>query len=221
MHFCTVHSFIEAKSNEALRAVFASAQMVAMDGMPLVWLAHRHGFSGAQRVCGPDVMIAALDRGRAMDVRHYFLGGKPGVPERLRDRMVAAFPGLRVVGLESPPFRQMDPDEDEELVRRVNAARPDIVWVGLGSPKQEFWAADHSERLTAPVVLPVGAAFDFHSGRLKRAPGWMQRSGLEWAFRLVSEPRRLGRRYFATNLRFIWLVLRDEVARASRRKPRS
>ena len=212
-HFCTVHSFVESQSDPALRAVFASAQMVAMDGMPLVWVAHRHGFRSAERVCGPDVMLSLLDRGRSIGLRHYLLGGQPGVPEQLRDRLVARFPGLEIVGVESPPFRELTQDEDAALVERINATRPHVVWIGLGSPKQELWAAAHADRLSAPLLLPVGAAFDFHSGRIRRAPLWMQRAGLEWAFRIAVDPARLWRRYAVTNTRFIMLVLRDAISR--------
>jgi N-acetylglucosaminyldiphosphoundecaprenol N-acetyl-beta-D-mannosaminyltransferase len=131
--------------------------------------------------------------------------------------MTRRFPGLLVVGAESPPFRALSREEDATLVERVNAARPDIVWVGLGSPKQELWAAEHQERLTTGLILPVGAAFDFHSGRARRAPRWMQRVGLEWLFRLARDPRRLTRRYLVTNSRFVVLLLREELTLLGRR----
>jgi N-acetylglucosaminyldiphosphoundecaprenol N-acetyl-beta-D-mannosaminyltransferase len=212
-HFATVHSIVEATGNEALQTVFESADMVAADGMPLVWLSRRRGAPTAERVCGPDVMLSLCDRGRDVGLRHYFVGGRPGTPEALAERLFARFPGLAVAGTASPPFRSLDAAEDRALVDAINAATPDVIWIGLGSPKQEFWAADHAGRLTAPLILPVGAAFDFPSGRLRRAPRWMQRVGLEWLFRLAAEPRRLFRRYIVTNIRFGYLVAREELSR--------
>jgi N-acetylglucosaminyldiphosphoundecaprenol N-acetyl-beta-D-mannosaminyltransferase len=212
-HFCTVHSLVEAHGNASLREVFASAEMVAMDGMPLVWAARRRGTPEADRVCGPDVMLSLCDQGRSVGLRHFFLGGRAGVPEQLAAQLVARYPGLEVAGTESPPFRALSPDEDAALVERINTAAPHVLWIGLGSPKQEFWAAEYGPRLDAPLLLPVGAAFDFHSGRLRRAPRWMRRLGLEWLFRLAAEPRRLLRRYLVTNSRFIYLLAREEITR--------
>ncbi|MDO8484240.1 MAG: WecB/TagA/CpsF family glycosyltransferase [Candidatus Limnocylindrales bacterium] len=213
VHFCNVHTLTEAQDNESLRGVFESAGMLAMDGMPLVWVGRLRGARLAERVSGPDVMLSLCDRGRALHLRHYFLGGEPGVPEALGAALTERFPGLLVVGTESPPFRVMSPDEDAAMVHRVNASNPHILWIGLGAPKQEFWAADHEGQLTVPLLLPVGAAFNFHSGKVRRAPRWMQRVGLEWLFRLAAEPRRLWRRYMATNSRFLYLVAREEIAR--------
>lgn len=212
-HFCIVYTLVEASSNRELNAVFQSAGMVAMDGMPLVWLAQRRGAIEAQRVCGPDVMLSLCDRGRSVGLRHFFLGGRSGVPEQLAAQLTAKYPGLVVAGTESPPFRALSPEEDAALVERINAAGPQVVWIGLGSPRQEFWAAEHELRLNAPLLLPVGAAFDFHSGRIKRAPRWMQRIGLEWLYRLLMEPRRLWRRYLVSNARFLYMVAMDEVRR--------
>ena len=215
-HFATVHSVVEAHSNAQLREVFASASMVCTDGLPLVWIARLRGVRG-QRVCGPDVLLALCDRGRASNLRHHFVGGAPGIAAALSTNLAAMFPGLIVTGTDSPPFRQVSAEEDDALVKILNESRPDVVWVGLGSPKQEFWAAEHAPRLTAPLLLPIGAAFDFYSGRVRRAPRWIRRLGLEWLFRLAMEPRRLWRRYLTTNLRFVWLVLREELSR--RRSP--
>lgn len=213
VHFCTVHSLVEASADPKLAAVFASSGLVAMDGMPLVWVARLRGQHAAERVCGPDVMLALCDRGRADGLRHFFMGGRRGVPELLARRLADRYPGLQVVGTVSPPFRAPSMEEDRELVDRINAAAPDVVWIGLGSPKQEFWAAEHESRLHNPLILPVGAAFDFHSGRVRRAPRWMQRAGLEWVFRLAAEPGRLWRRYVVTNGRFAYLLLREEAGR--------
>lgn len=217
VHFATAHTIVEASRDSSLRSVFESAGMVATDGMPLVWVARRRGARDAERVCGPDVMLALCDRGREVSLRHYFLGGAPGVPEALAARLAERFPGLVVAGTVSPPFRPLSPEEDTALVAGVNAARPHVLWIGLGSPKQEFWTAAHESVLDAPLLLPVGAAFDFHSGRLRRAPSWMQRLGLEWLFRIAMEPRRLLGRYVTTNARFMVGVIREEVGRPRRR----
>lgn len=212
-HFVTVHTLVEAQRDLRLREVLDSADMAAMDGVPLVWVARLRGARPAERVCGPDVMLSLCDLGRAVGLRHYFLGGGPGVPDALADRLRARCPGLEVVGAESPPFRPLSPEENRTLVDRINRARPSVLWIGLGSPKQEFWAAEHETLLRVPLILPVGAAFDFHSGRIRRAPRWMQRVGLEWLFRLATEPRRLWKRYAMTNSRFLYLILREEWSR--------
>lgn len=212
MHFCNVHTLVEAVRDPLLREVYDTAPMVAIDGMPIVWVARMRGERAAQRVSGPDVMLSLCDRGRAAGLRHFFMGGRDGVPEELSAKLAQRYPGLNVVGTESPPFHALTPEEDEALVQRINSAAPDALWVGLGAPKQEFWARDHESRLRVPLILPVGAAFDFYSGRVRRAPGWMQRVGLEWLFRLASEPRRLWRRYLVANTRFVWLLLREEIA---------
>ena len=212
-HFCTVHSLVEAAGDTALTRVFNTAGMAFTDGMPLVWVARLRGVGRAERVCGPDVMPALADRGRSGGLRHYFLGGAPGTPEALAASLGQRYPGLVVVGTHSPPFRALSTDEEAALVSAINEVEPDVLWIGLGSPKQEFWAARLADRVDAPLVLPVGAAFDFHSGRLRRAPTWMQRVGLEWLFRLAVEPRRLWRRYVGTNARFVFLLIREQASR--------
>lgn len=211
-HFATVHSVVESTSSSALREVFRSAWMVCTDGMPLVWIARRRG-AVAERVCGPDVMPALCDRGRASGLRHFFLGGGPGTAIMLAAKLSERFPGLVVAGTASPPFRALSEAEDAALVETINATRPDVVWVGLGSPKQDLWAAAHQGRLTCDLILAVGAAFDFHSGQLRRAPRWMRRFGLEWLFRLSMEPRRLFRRYVVTNTKFVAMLLREGLRR--------
>jgi N-acetylglucosaminyldiphosphoundecaprenol N-acetyl-beta-D-mannosaminyltransferase len=211
-HFATVHSVVESRTSPPLREAFRSAWMVCTDGVPLVWVARLRGVA-AERVCGPDVMLSLCDRGRELGLRHYFLGGAPGTAERLAARLSARFPGLQVVGTAAPPFRHLTEAEDQATVAAINAAHPDVLWVGLGSPKQELWAAAHQARLSSHLVLPVGAAFDFHSGQLRRAPLWMRGAGLEWLFRFASEPRRLFKRYLVTNTRFLLLVTREEWRR--------
>jgi N-acetylglucosaminyldiphosphoundecaprenol N-acetyl-beta-D-mannosaminyltransferase len=216
VHFCNVHNLVGASRDARLRDVFDSAGMVAFDGVPLVWVAKWRRYRDVERVCGPDVMLALCDRGRATGLRHYFLGGAPGVPEALARELMTRYPGLQVAGTMSPPFRALDQDEDRALVAEVNSARPDVLWIGLGAPKQEYWAAEHAAALDAPVLLPVGAVFNFYSGKVRRAPRWMQRAGLEWLFRLAMEPRRLMGRYVSTNTRFAIGILREELGRLRR-----
>jgi N-acetylglucosaminyldiphosphoundecaprenol N-acetyl-beta-D-mannosaminyltransferase len=201
---CGVHGLMESHRDAELRAIHNDAGMVTPDGMPLVWISHRLGFPEAERVYGPDLMLAVCAWSVPRGCRHYFYGGASGVPERLAERLTARFPGMKVVGAFSPPFRPLDAEEEVAVVQVINDARPDIIWVGLSTPKQERWMAAYREKLTAPVLIGVGAAFDFHAGLKAQAPRWIQRSGLEWLFRLWQEPRRLWRRYLRNNPLFIW-----------------
>jgi N-acetylglucosaminyldiphosphoundecaprenol N-acetyl-beta-D-mannosaminyltransferase len=201
---CTAHTLVECRRNEELRANINRAALATPDGMPLVWLAHKRGHSQVSRVYGPDLMLALCEAGLRHGLRHFFFGGAPGVPEQLVSKLRTRFPTLSVVGTLSPPFRNLTSDEDSSIVCQINAAHADIVWVGLGTPKQDLWMADHIGRVKATALIGVGAAFDFHSGRVRQAPRWLQRSGLEWLFRLIQEPRRLWRRYLVDNLIFVF-----------------
>ena len=194
-----VHGVMESQDDPALRRIHNEAFLVTPDGMPLVWL----GPAGVERVYGPDLMLAVCDAGRARGTRHYFYGGAPGVAEELRDRLCARYPGLEVVGTFTPPFRPLNDAELHALQANVSRTRPDVMWIGLGTPKQERFMAEHWRTLDAGLLIGVGAAFDFHTGRVRQAPRWMQRSGLEWLFRMFTEPRRLGPRYLRHNPRFL------------------
>jgi N-acetylglucosaminyldiphosphoundecaprenol N-acetyl-beta-D-mannosaminyltransferase len=205
-HFCNVHLAVTAHDSPHLLATLENGSLNATDGMPLVWMARRLGARG-ERVPGPDLMHAVMDRGRARDARHFLYGGAPGVPEALERRLAAELPGLQVVGAWSPPFRPLTRDELDADLARIQAVSPDFVWVGLGAPKQEYWVEEARGRLHVAGILAVGAAFDFHSGSKRRAPRWMQRTGTEWLFRLASEPRRLWHRYGVTNTRFVFLAI--------------
>lgn len=216
IHFATAHTLVEARETVQLRRALTKG-LVEPDGMPLVWLGRRAGLR-VERVCGPDFMPAAIEGGIALGRTHFFYGGAPGVAEALVGRLTVRYPGLRVAGILSPPFRRLAPHEEESIAAQVNAAKPDYVWVGLGTPKQDLWIAVNRPRLNAPVLLAVGAAFDFHAGRRRRAPRWMQRSGTEWIYRLSTEPRRLARRYTATNARFVRLVVEERLRRLLRRR---
>ncbi|OGO47017.1 MAG: glycosyl transferase [Chloroflexi bacterium RBG_16_64_32] len=190
-----VHSIMACRRDPALRKVLNRSGATTPDGMPLVWLCRLAGFRHVERVYGPDLMLALCEHGVGRDYRHFFFGGGPAVPEALAERLADRIPGLRVVGTISPPFGEIADSEEEGFVEQINAANPDIVWVGLGTGTQEHWMARNRPRLKAPVLIGVGAAFDFLSGRKRQAPPWMRRSGLEWLFRLATEPRRLWPRY--------------------------
>lgn len=202
-----VHGVMESQRDRRLRRIHNQAGLVTPDGMPLVWLSRLKGHRHVARVYGPDLMLTLCERSVARGYRHFFYGGAEGVPEQLVANLRRRFPGLQVVGIYSPPFRPLTPEEDEQVVQMINQAAPDIVWVGLSTPKQERWMATHIGRVKAPVLIGVGAAFDFLAGRKRQAPRWMQRSGLEWLFRLLTEPRRLWRRYLINNPLFVLLVL--------------
>lgn len=202
----TVHSLMEAQRDPALRAILNRSGLTTPDGMPLVWLSRRLGFPQVERVYGPDLLLALAEHGLERGYRHFFYGGAPGVAERLAARLRERFPGIRIAGAYAPPFRPLSPEEDAGVVELINGLQPDIVWVGLGCPKQERWMAEHVERIEAPALIGVGAAFDFLSGAKRQAPRWMQRHGLEWLFRLAQEPGRLWRRYLLDNPRFVLAV---------------
>lgn len=212
-----VHGVMESQRDEELRRIHNAAGLVTPDGMPLVWLSHLSGFRHVERVYGPDLLLATCARSSERGYRHFFYGGADGVAEKLTMKLCSRFPELTIVGFHTPPFRPLTPEEDRVVVECINATQPDIVWVGMSTPKQERWMAAHVGKLSAPVLIGVGAAFDFHAGIKKQAPRWMQRNGLEWFFRLLMEPRRLWRRYLINNPSFVWLALLQMLGRASYR----
>jgi N-acetylglucosaminyldiphosphoundecaprenol N-acetyl-beta-D-mannosaminyltransferase len=201
-----VHGIMESYRKKPIREIHNSAGLVVPDGMPLVWFGRLKGHHHIERVYGPDLMLSVCRRSRQRGHRHFLYGGAAGVVDKLAARLQARVPGLNIVGGYSPPFRPLNEDEDREVVGVINSSRADIVWVGISTPKQELWMAEHLGRLHAPVLIGVGAAFDFHAGLKSQAPRWMMRAGLEWVFRMLQEPRRLGPRYFANNPLFIALI---------------
>ena len=204
----TVHGIVECQHDEKLRRIYNSAGLVTPDGMPLVWLGRWKGFPRVGRVYGPDLMLSVYERSVPAGYKHFLYGGGDGVVEKLRRRLEERFPGLNIVGTHAPPFGAATPLEDEKVLRAIDATKPDAIWIGLGTPKQDRWMAAHLGRLNAPVLIGVGAAFDFHAGVKKQAPLWMRQAALEWLFRLFSEPRRLWRRYLLGNPQFLfWLLL--------------
>jgi len=206
-----VHGIIESRRDTAVCAIHNTASLVVPDGVPLVWLLRLAGHRNAGRVYGPDLMLQLLERSLSQNFTHFLYGATETTLAQLEAKLTARFLGLHIVGTFAPPFRTLTPAEDNEVVGAINRASPDIVWVGLSTPKQEIWMAEHRSRLNARVLLGVGAAFDIHAGRRRQAPSWMQHSGLEWLFRLCQEPRRLGRRYLYNNPRFILEIMAQKT----------
>ena len=203
-----VHGVMESQHDDELRGIHNAAGLTTADGMPIVWAGRWAGLRQTDRVYGPDLMLALCARAAERGWTSYFYGGGDGTAGLLARRLRTRFAGLRVVGTEAPPFRPLTGTEDEAVVEAINNAAPDILWVGLGTPKQERWMASHIDRLRTHAVIGVGAAFDINAGLFPQAPRWIQRSGLEWAFRLAIEPRRLWRRYLANNPRFVVALAR-------------
>jgi N-acetylglucosaminyldiphosphoundecaprenol N-acetyl-beta-D-mannosaminyltransferase len=198
-----VHGVSEAQNDESFRQILNHAFLCTPDGMPLVWVGRRQGHKQMGRVYGPDLMLAVLELSERKGYRHFFYGGANGTAEVLRAQMLQRFPNLQIVGTFEPPFRPLNADEQTKLAESVRIARPDMMWIGLSTPKQEKFMAQYLERLDVTLMVGVGAAFDIHAGRLRQAPVWMRRSGLEWFFRLGCEPRRLWKRYLKNNPLFV------------------
>lgn len=201
-----VHGIMESQRDPELLEIHNRAGLVTPDGMPLVYLSRLRGNAGVDRVYGPDLMLELCRRSREKGYSHFLYGASPQTLIKLHNSLEQRFPGIRIAGSYSPPFRPLTSDERARVVQTINAANPDIVWVGLGTPKQEKWMHEHRDCLNAPVLVGVGAAFDFHAGITPQAPRWMQRACLEWLFRLRTEPKRLWRRYLYNNPRFLSLV---------------
>jgi len=197
-------SLVHAQDDPEFMALHKEAAMVTPDGSPLALVGWLRGYD-VRRTCGPDLFDLMMSRSAATGMKHYFYGGKEGVADTLKSRMEAKYPGVKIVGTQCPPFRKPTAAEERETIDRIVASGADIVWVGLSSPKQEFWMARNRDKLPA-TLIGVGAAFDFHSGEVTRAPGWMQKSMLEWLHRLCSEPKRLWRRYLILAPRFVILA---------------
>jgi N-acetylglucosaminyldiphosphoundecaprenol N-acetyl-beta-D-mannosaminyltransferase len=212
-----VHGVMECRRDPSLRKIHNDAGMVTPDGVPLVYFLRLTGKKRTQRVYGPDLMREMTAVSGRRGYRQFYYGGDVGVAEKLRETLVSAVPELQVAGAFCPPFREMTREEDRAVVDAINIARPHIVWVGLSTPKQERWMAEHLLRIDAPVMIGVGAAFDFLAGTKRQAPKWMQRHALEWLFRLYSEPRRLWRRYAYIVPGFAFLAAGELLRRAVRR----
>ncbi len=200
---CPAYTVMLGHERADVRAALNGATWATADGVPVAWAQRLLGGQGARRVYGPDLMLALCARSAARGYRQFYFGGAPGVAADLARRLEARFPGLQTAGLLCPPFRALTASEEEDMIAGLNAAQADIIWVGLGSPKQDLWMAQYRARLTAPLLIGVGAAFDFLTERKPQAPRALREAGLEWLFRLVSEPRRLWRRYVLYNPKFV------------------
>lgn len=198
-----VHTTVMAYEDEMYRRVQNGATVALPDGKPLSVYSRKHGFPEAERVTGPDLMgeLFARDNG----LRHYFYGGSPETIAVLETKLKEKYPKLQIAGMVSPPYRALSAEEDEAAVCAINEAKPDIVWVGLGAPKQENWMYAHQGRVNG-VMIGVGAGFDYHAGTIRRAPLWMQKASLEWLYRLLQDPKRLFGRYLKTNVKYLWLT---------------
>ena len=202
--FTGMHGVAETQHDLSFKEILNSADLVVADGMPLVWLGRSHGYDMRRRVYGPELM-ETFCRKTGHLYRHYFYGGAPGVADRLAEVLKRRY-GVRTVGTYCPPFRPLTHQENTQAQFRIERATPEILWVGLSTPKQERWMYEHRPRLSVPVMAGVGAAFDFIAGTVKQAPAWMRENGLEWFFRLMHEPRRLWRRYLVIGSKFAWNV---------------
>jgi N-acetylglucosaminyldiphosphoundecaprenol N-acetyl-beta-D-mannosaminyltransferase len=198
-----VHGISEAQSDPEFRRILNRAFLCTPDGMPLVWVGRWQGHRQMDRVYGPDLMLAMMTRSEKTGWRHFFYGGANGTAQTLTRRLLERFPKLQIVGAYEPPFRPLNGPEQQELREKIRAARPDVIWVGLSTPKQERFMAHYLDQLDVTLMFGVGAAFDFHAGKIRQAPKWMQRSGLEWFFRFCCEPRRLWKRYLKNNPLFM------------------
>ena len=202
-----VHGVMEAQADENFRRILNDAFLCTPDGMPMVWMGKIRGHREMRRVYGPDLMLEVCAWSGKNSCRHFFFGGAEGVADLLAKKLKEKFPKLEIAGTFTPPFRPLNAEEEKQFVETIRAAKPDILWVGLSTPKQEKYMAEFLPKLDATLMIGVGAAFDFHSGRVKQAPRWMQRSGLEWFYRLCQEPRRLAKRYFKNNPIFALKIL--------------
>lgn len=210
VHFCAAHPTVEARTDAAYRGILNKGALNVPDGMPVAWAARMFG-SDTARLAGTDGMHLTAGWGVERGLRHYLYGSTPETLEKLRRRLEESYPGILIVGVESPPFREVTDDEIRESARRIQDAGAQALWIGLGAPKQDVEADRFRVLHSAPVILCVGAAFDFVAGTIDRAPLWMRRSGLEWVHRLVAEPRRLWRRYLLGNPRFVAGVVSDRL----------
>lgn len=211
---CNVHSIVTARREPAFWPAINSADLALPDGAPVAWCLQRRGFPGQQRISGPDLMWRCCAMAAEKNLAVFMYGCSTETLQRLNARLAREFPGLRLVGSYAPPFRKLTAEEDARVVRMIENSGAQIVFVALGCPKQEAWMAAHRGRIRA-VMIGVGAAFDYHAGVIRRAPQWMREAGMEWLYRLVSEPGRLWRRYLVTNTLFIAYLL-GELFRARR-----
>ena len=200
-----VHTTVMAHENPEYMKIQNGAVMALPDGSPLSSYSRENGRTQAKRVTGPDLMKEILTRSGENGWKHFFYGSTEDTLRQLKEKLTANYPNAEIVGMISPPFRELTKEEDEAYIRQINEAKPDFLWVGLGAPKQEIWMAAHKGKINC-IMLGVGAAFDFESGTVKRAPKWVQNIKMEWFYRMLQDPKRLFKRYFVTNIKYLWLT---------------
>lgn len=205
-----VHTVVTGRRDPKFRAVTNNATMAVPDGMPLSWVGRHRGYKNMEKCSGPDIMSELFKISEVKGYTNYFYGGTQDTLDLLGKKLKQKYPNLKIVGMYAPPFRELSEKEDTGIIEHINKIDPDIIWVGLGAPKQEFWMANHVDKIKSSVILGVGAAFNFHAGTVKRAPIWMQKHGLEWLYRLCSEPKRLWKRYLVTNFLFVAYLVIDK-----------
>lgn len=198
-----VHGVMEAQRNSQFKKILDDAMLVVPDGVPTVWVGRWEGFKSMGRVFGPDLMLEVCRRSVLSGHTHFLYGGMPGIAEELRENLERRFPGIRIAGTYTPPFRPLNPQEKADLENRLSNIAPDIIWVGLSTPKQEQFMYENVHSLNCKVMVGVGAAFDIHTGHLHDAPNWVKTAGLQWLHRLCQEPSRLWRRYLFNNSAFL------------------
>jgi len=198
-----VHGVMETQRDAGLKAILNNSFLTTPDGMPTVWVGRWQGFSGMDRVYGPDLMLEICRLSLARGYTHFLYGGKPGVGEQLERELQRGLPGIRILGTYCPPFRKLNGAEEHELIQLVADLKPDLFWVGLSTPKQERFMAEFIHKLDTRLMLGVGAAFDIHSGLLRDSPAWVKQAGLQWLHRLAQEPARLWKRYLINNPEFL------------------
>jgi len=210
-----VSTLVEARRDPSYLEAVNTAGMVTPDGMPVVWLARARGCGDINRTYGPDLMLETCNYGQKLGLRHFFYGGTEATLKKLEQKLHELYPQILIVGSYAPGFSPKVWQESKEVIDRINNSAADIIWVGLGSPKQDFWMQLHRHLLNAPVMVGAGAAFDFCSGAKPQAPRWMQPLGLEWFFRLCCEPRRLWKRYLIGNTLFLIYLIKDSFKRST------
>jgi N-acetylglucosaminyldiphosphoundecaprenol N-acetyl-beta-D-mannosaminyltransferase len=201
-----VHGIMETRRDPVLATIFAKSRFTLPDGMPTVWVGRWQGHRQMQRVAGPDLMLEVFRRAEFAGYTHFFYGGEPGVADQLRERFMRQFPWTQIVGTYTPPFRDLNTEEERRLIEKVRKLKPDIIWVGISTPKQERFMSRYLPVLNTTLMFGVGAAYDFHTGRIKDAPQWVKTIGMQWFHRLLQDPRRLWKRYLRNNSAFLWQI---------------
>lgn len=206
---CNGHTSVMAYEDAEYGNIQKTATLALPDGEPLSIVSRKRGYQEAERVTGPDLMEEMFHKAEAGDeLRHFFYGGTQDTLDKLKQKLEKKYPNMQIAGMYSPPFRALTEEEDIAAIEMLNDSRADIIWVGLGAPKQERWMYEHRGKLNG-VSIGVGAGFDYHAGKLKRAPKWMQENSMEWFFRLIQDPERLWKRYLVTNIKFVYYIIKE------------